>query len=482
MSKLLIDDQPLIVLPKLACAIGLNEAIVIQQIHYWLKRSNKIHDGRAWTFNTIEKWNEQFPFWSRNTLKRTVSNLRKPELNLLIATNKYNSMKIDKTLWYSIDYEKLSALERETGQSEADAYPNISKLLIDDQPLVVLPKLACVLGLNEAIIIQQVHYWLKKSDKNYDGHLWTFNTLEQWNQQFPFWSISTLKRAISNLRKPELLIATDKYNDLKIDKTLWYSIDYEKLMTLEKEYSGVSLPLAQNELMGDTNDFKNSFPLAQNELMGDTNEKSMSLPLGQNGPSRGSEWAFERFKMGQALPETSTETTTDTKNKKNSSKRGKRVFNDSDIEMKLVNHFMSLILQDDPKFKKPNIQTWCDCIRLTIEQDGRTPEEIKTVMEWANANSFWKSNILSPKKLREKFSQLLIQMAQPVRTGYGKNSGSNMKAPKWLDEEKQKQAAYEEKRKADFEAEVPDEEELEKILAEFGGKTNGSETQKNAHH
>ncbi|HDE3362621.1 TPA: DnaD domain protein, partial [Staphylococcus aureus] len=39
MNKLLIDDYPIQVLPKLAELIGLNEAIVLQQIHYWLNNS-----------------------------------------------------------------------------------------------------------------------------------------------------------------------------------------------------------------------------------------------------------------------------------------------------------------------------------------------------------------------------------------------------------------------------------------------------------
>ena len=38
MSNLLIDDYPILVLPKLANEIGLNEAIVLQQMHYWLKK------------------------------------------------------------------------------------------------------------------------------------------------------------------------------------------------------------------------------------------------------------------------------------------------------------------------------------------------------------------------------------------------------------------------------------------------------------
>lgn len=186
--------------------------------------------------------------------------------------------------------------------------------------------------------------------------------------------------------------------------------------------------------------------------------------------------------MSQALPETSTETSTDSKDKKKSSKRGKRVFNDSDVEFKLANHLISLIRQDDPKFKEPNMQTWCNDIRLTIEQDGRTPEEIKAVMEWANGNSFWKSNILSPVKLRKQFSKLVIQMNQPVRTGYGKNSGSNMQKPKWLDAEKEKQRTYEEAKRTEFESDVPDEEELARIIQELEQGTGASEKQKNAHY
>ena len=38
MSKLLIADVPLVVLPKLAEEIGLNEAIFLQQLHYRLER------------------------------------------------------------------------------------------------------------------------------------------------------------------------------------------------------------------------------------------------------------------------------------------------------------------------------------------------------------------------------------------------------------------------------------------------------------
>ena len=65
----------------------------------------------------------------------------------------------------------------------------ISPLLINEPPLQVLPSLAQKIGLNEAIIVQQVHYWLNpKFNKNYfEGRNWVWNTYEQWQQQFPFW-------------------------------------------------------------------------------------------------------------------------------------------------------------------------------------------------------------------------------------------------------------------------------------------------------
>jgi len=360
----------------------------------------------------------------------------------------------------------------------------MSKLLINEQPLMVLPKLACAIGLNEAIVLQQVHYWLDRSDKVRDGQTWTYNTLDKWNQQFPFWSLSTLKRTLKSLRDQELLIATDKYNTLKIDKTLWYTIDYDKLLSLEKEDEPtVNQPLGQNELMGKNKGSEIVPPLGQNELMGDTNEKRVSFPWGHFDLTKSSKWSVERSKVNQALPETSTETTTDSKDKKKSRQRGKRVFDDSDVEMKLVNFFVGLITKNDPKFKKPNIQVWCDHIRLLIEQDKRTPEEIKSVMEWTTNEDFWKSNILSTKKLREKFSQLKIQMDQPARTGYGnkRGSGNGMKAPAWLDGEKEKQRSYEEGKKAEFESDIPDEDELAKMLAELGG-SKASDKEKNAHY
>jgi hypothetical protein len=107
LSKLLLNDKPLIVLPSLAGKVGLNESIVLQQLHYWLLDSKNIRDGFKWVYNTYEDWQKQFPFWSVRTLKRIITGL---ETDGLIITGNYNKLKIDRTKWYRINNEKLDSL------------------------------------------------------------------------------------------------------------------------------------------------------------------------------------------------------------------------------------------------------------------------------------------------------------------------------------------------------------------------------------
>jgi len=134
-DKLLLDEYPLIILPQLATAIGLNEAIVLQQIHYWLKinelsaKETHFRDGRWWTYNSVAQWCDQFPFWSYETIKRTLISLRNPHPQKskrsrrarrgpLLLTQNYNTAGFDKTIWYAIDYDELGKLTHSLGQND----------------------------------------------------------------------------------------------------------------------------------------------------------------------------------------------------------------------------------------------------------------------------------------------------------------------------------------------------------------------------
>ncbi|HHP7532181.1 TPA: DnaD domain protein [Staphylococcus aureus] len=115
MNKLLIDDYPIQVLPKLAELIGLNEAIVLQQIHYWLNNSKHEYENKKWIYNSYKNWEAQFPFWSNVTIRRTISSLEKQ--NLLLTGN-FNKVGFDKTKWYTIDYLVLEGVSKRVAQNE----------------------------------------------------------------------------------------------------------------------------------------------------------------------------------------------------------------------------------------------------------------------------------------------------------------------------------------------------------------------------
>lgn len=115
----------------------------------------------------------------------------------------------------------------------------MSKLLINESPILVLPTLAKKIGLNQALFIQQLHYWLADSKHTYDGYQWVYNTYEDWHRQFPFWSTSTIRRIIGKLER-EGLIVSGNYNRFKMDKTKWYRINYEYLESLMDEDAQLS--------------------------------------------------------------------------------------------------------------------------------------------------------------------------------------------------------------------------------------------------
>lgn len=111
-TMVLYDRYPLIINPTLAEMIGLNESIILQQIHYWILKNREddrnFYENRYWTYNSIEGWKEEcFKFWSTDTIKRSFKSLE--EKGLLYVGN-YNKDPRDRTKWYSVNYEKLEKL------------------------------------------------------------------------------------------------------------------------------------------------------------------------------------------------------------------------------------------------------------------------------------------------------------------------------------------------------------------------------------
>lgn len=117
-------------------------------------------------------------------------------------------------------------------------------LLINEPPLQVLPSLAKLIGLNEAIFLQQLHFRLLISNNERDGYKWIYRTIPEWNTEFPFWSYDTVKRIVASLEKQQLIVTTSEYNKMKMDKTKWYRVNYPQM---------ASLSIGQNALSDSAN-------------------------------------------------------------------------------------------------------------------------------------------------------------------------------------------------------------------------------------
>ena len=141
----------------------------------------------------------------------------------------------------------------------------MSNLLLDDRPLVIQPKLAELLGdLDEAVILQQIHYWLGKRLNIKDGHSWVYNSMVEWNKQFPWLAIATLKRKFKSLEDKGLLI-TANYNKAKFDKTKWYRIDYDALDEMKQRLYQNDTTIVSNCTNGEyQNDTTNTIEYTEN--------------------------------------------------------------------------------------------------------------------------------------------------------------------------------------------------------------------------
>lgn len=111
----------------------------------------------------------------------------------------------------------------------------MSKLLINEPPLQVLPSLAVVIGLNEAIALQQVHYLTgqPKMGIEKEGFRWVFYTYDEWKaEHFKFWSVPTIQRIFSELEKKELIISA-QFDKQSYDRRKYYRVNYQALDMLE---------------------------------------------------------------------------------------------------------------------------------------------------------------------------------------------------------------------------------------------------------
>ncbi|KMQ75282.1 HNH endonuclease [Marinobacter subterrani] len=80
---------------------------------------------------------------------------------------------------------------------------------------------------------------------------------------------------------------------------------------------------------------------------------------------------------------------------------------DLDLAVWMWDRLAEQLGQDKPR--QPNFSRWANTIRLMREQDNRDPRHIRVLYNWCRQHDFWAANIQSPDKLRDKWSQLVLQ-------------------------------------------------------------------------
>ncbi|EOF7240316.1 conserved phage C-terminal domain-containing protein [Enterobacter roggenkampii] len=268
-------------------------------------------------------------------------------------------------------------------------------LLMPSRPIVINPYLAYSIGLNEAIALQQVNYWLKETTSGLerDGVRWIYNTNEQWLAQFPFWSESTLKRTFTRLKQLGVL-KVEQLNKSQRDMTNYYTINYEselldEVKVTKSKSSKCTLPSGQNEPM---------------------EEVKVERSIGSKRT------ALIRSKCTDVLTENTTENTTDIKNPicpVAPQPDGDVLITD---QAKQVLTHLNQVTSSRYQVSTTSLQN----IRARIGE-GYTVEELSLVVDYCNAK--WSEDLTMSAYLRPQ------TLFQPTKfPGYLKSATSWLKA------------------------------------------------------
>lgn len=112
------------------------------------------------------------------------------------------------------------------------------------------------------------------------------------------------------------------------------------------------------------------------------------------------------------------------KNEKNENKKTNKVFMSDSNEYRLAVYLYKHIVENNPKAKEPNYQTWSKGFDSIIRIDKRDIEEVRDLIKFSQRHTFWHKNILSPDKLRKQYDRLILDMKSKNKT--------NIKDNEWL--------------------------------------------------
>lgn len=114
-TPMIMHDKPLMVYKELAVMLGINQALILQQLRYLMDSQEEVEneyvfiDGRWWVYHSYAQWKtKHFPWLSDGTIKNAFLKMEQDGYVLTMQSVKHKS---DRRKWYTIDFEAWSAFQ-----------------------------------------------------------------------------------------------------------------------------------------------------------------------------------------------------------------------------------------------------------------------------------------------------------------------------------------------------------------------------------
>lgn len=108
---------------------GVDDAIMIWNFTHWIEHNAAngmhFHDGRYWTYNTVDSLTKIFPFWSKGQIRRILNSLEKQNV---IITGNFNTFAYVRTMWYAFtdSFQQMHLSKSTNGNVENEKSNSIS--------------------------------------------------------------------------------------------------------------------------------------------------------------------------------------------------------------------------------------------------------------------------------------------------------------------------------------------------------------------
>ncbi len=285
------------------------------------------------------------------------------------------------------------------------------KLLIPESPLQVLPSLAIRVGLNEAIVLQQLHYLTLKLKQPPEL------TLQELREEsFPFWTTRTIQRATRTLAEAALLSKEQKKST---DRRIRYVVEYE---AIERLTEGEEDPAAmttdcrdgRRQLVAVDDDTSSASTTPdRRDVLQEEAETAERLRDVANAPS---------LSQGvESSPKGSDSTPRSSEKKPTAAER-----DENPVYLELAQHLAGKIAGVGSKPPtESQIRNWRSDVRRMVELDKREVEKIRAAIDWAFAQPpsgdgfLWAAVLESMGAVRRHYDKRRLKAQAQKRGGGG---------------------------------------------------------------